>query len=118
MIQIIVIAIISLIAQLFLPWWSLAIVAFAVCFTRSRGAGWAFLEGFAGVALTWFGYALLIHVTTDGIFTGRMGLLLFKADGAGLPILVTTLLGGLVGGFAGMSGYLVRQATGNQAPAH
>jgi hypothetical protein len=118
MIQIIAIAFLSLLAQLFLPWWSLAIVAFGVCFVRSNRAGWAFLQGFAGVALTWMGYALLIHIGTDGIFTGRMGLLLFKTDGAGLPLLVTTLLGGLVSGLAGMSGYLVRQASVNQAAAH
>jgi hypothetical protein len=118
MIQVIAIAILSLLAQLFLPWWSLAVVAFAVCFVRSNGAGRAFLQGFAGAALTWLGYALLVHISTDGIFTGRMGLLLFKTEGAGLPLLVTTLLGGLVGGPAGMSGYLVRQASGNQAAAH
>ncbi|QKZ11490.1 hypothetical protein [Spirosoma sp. KUDC1026] len=118
MIQVIAIALLSLLAQLFLPWWSLAVVAFAVCFARSGGAGWAFLQGLMGVALVWLGYALFIHINTDGIFTGRMGMLLFKADGAGLPLLVTTLLSGLIGGLAGMSGYLVRQASGNQASAH
>ena len=115
MIQIILIAVLSLVAQLVLPWWSLAIVAFAVCFWRGDGAGAAFLYGFVGVALVWLGYALLIHLRTDGIFTGRMGELLFKSNNALLPTLATTILGGLVGGLAGMSGYLVRQAAGNQA---
>lgn len=118
MIQVLAIAILSLLAQLFLPWWSLAIVAFGVCFWRSNGAGRAFVHGFVGVALTWLIYALFIHISTDGIFTSRMGLLLFKTNGAVLPIVVTTFFGGLVGGLAGMSGYLVRQASGNQASAH
>lgn len=114
MIQILLIAILSLLAQLVLPWWSLALVAFLVCFWRGQSVGRSFLYGFLGIALVWLGYALLIHTRTEGIFTGRMGELLFKSHNALLPILVTTLLGGLVGGFSGMTGFLVRQATGNQ----
>lgn len=114
MIQLILIIVISLLAQLVLPWWSLAIVAFLVCFWRSSSAGRAFFYGFAGIALVWGGYALAIHLRTDGIFTGRMGQLLFQTPNAVLPLAVTTLVGGLVGGFAGLSGYFVRQVTGNQ----
>lgn len=114
MFQILLIAVLSLLGGLFLPWWSLAIVAFAVCFWRSAGAGRAFLYGFVGVALVWLAYALLIQFRTDGVFVGRMSELLFKKNTAVLPALVTALLGGLVGGLAGMSGFFVRQATQNQ----
>ena len=115
MIQILLIAVLSLLAQLFLPWWSLAIVAFAVCFWRSEGIGRAFVYGFLGVAFVWLGYALLIHVRTDGIFTGRMGELLFKTNSIAIPMLVTAILGGLVGGLAGLSGYVIREAATNRA---
>jgi hypothetical protein len=114
MIQILVIAIISLLAQLVLPWWSIAIVALAVCYWRSSGVGNAFWYGFTGIALVWLVYALLIHVRTDGIFTGRMSQLLFKTDGSVVLILVSAVLGGLVGGLAGLSGYFIRQALVNQ----
>lgn len=114
MIQIILIAILSLLTQLLLPWWSLAIVAFLVCFWRSSGAIHAFLYGFVGVAVIWLAYALLIHTRTDGIFTARMSSLLFKANNAVMPMVVTVILGGLVGGMAGLSGFFVRQATGNR----
>ncbi|AQG82070.1 hypothetical protein [Spirosoma montaniterrae] len=114
MLQIIIIAILSLLAQLILPWWSLALVAFGVCFWRSTGAGQSFWYGFAGIALVWLLYALLIHLRTDGILTNRMGQLIFKTDGAALPLLVTALLGGLVGGLAGVSGYYVRLIFQNQ----
>lgn len=114
MIQILLIALLSLLAQLVLPWWSLAIVAFGICYWRAGSAGRAFGYGFAGVTLVWLAYALLIHLRTDGVLTGRMGQLLFKADSAALPLLATALLGGLVGGLAGLSGYLVRQAARNQ----
>lgn len=114
MIELILIALISLLAQFFLPWWSLALVAFGVCFLRSPGGGRAFLSGFFGVALVWLVYAFIIHYRTDGVFTGRMSELLFKKNTSVLPLLVTAIIGGLVGGLAGLSGYLVRQATGNQ----
>ncbi|GAB3039485.1 hypothetical protein [Spirosoma pulveris] len=113
MIELILIAILSLLAQLFLPWWSLAVVAFGVCFWRSQRGGSAFFQGFAGVAIVWLGYALLIHTQTDGVFTGRMSELLFKTNTTVLPMLVVTLLSGLVGGFAGLSGFLVKKATAN-----
>ena len=118
MIEILFIAVLSLLAQLFLPWWSLAVVAFLVCFWRSPSAGRAFLQGFAGVALVWLIYAVIIHAQTDGVFTGRMSELLFKTNSAALPLLATAVLGGLVGGLAGLSGYLVKRATGNQSTAN
>lgn len=114
MIQILLIAFGSLLAQLVLPWWSLALAAFAVCFWRSPAAGRAFWYGFAGVALVWLIYALLVHTRTDGIFTGRMSQLLFKTNGSAVLILATAIVGGLVGGLAGLSGYFVRQGLVNQ----
>ncbi|GAB4052344.1 hypothetical protein [Spirosoma litoris] len=114
MIQIILIAVLSLLAQLILPWWSLAIVAFLVCVWRSASAGQAFFAGFYGVALVWLIYAVILHTRTDGVFTGRMSELLFKTNSAILPGLVTAIVGGLVGGLAGLSGYFVKEAIGNE----
>lgn len=113
MIELILIAVISLLAQLVLPWWSLAVVAFLICFLRSPTAGQAFLSGFVGIALVWLVYAFVVHSRTDGVFTGRMSELLFKTNTSALPLLVTALVGGLVGGLAGLSGYFVRQAVRN-----
>lgn len=111
MIQIVFIVLLSALAQLVLPWWSIALVAFGVCFWRSVRGGQAFLCGLLGVALVWLIYALAIHLRTEGVFTGRMGLLLFKSESAALPLLVTVILGGLVGGLSGLTGFLVRRAT-------
>ncbi|GAB4026030.1 hypothetical protein [Spirosoma koreense] len=115
MIQILLIAVLSLLVQLILPWWSLAIVAFLVCLWRSPAAATAFLYGFTGIALVWLGYALLIHLKTAGILTGRMSELIAKTHSDLIPLLITTILGGVVGGLAGLSGFLVRQAFQNQA---
>lgn len=118
MIQILVIAILSLIAQLVLPWWSLAIVTFVVCFWRSSSALTAFVYSFLGIAIVWLGYSLWVYGQTDGVFIMRISQLVFKANNAVLPFVGTTILGGLVGGLAGLSGYFVRQVTGNQSMSH
>ena len=115
MVEIILIAVLSLLAEFVLPWWSLAIVAFVVCFWRSSRAGQSFFAGFYGVALVWLVYAIFLHSRTDGVFVGRMSELLFKTNSAVLPELVTAIVSGLVGGLAGLSGYYVRQATGNSS---
>lgn len=114
MIQITLIALLSLLAQFVFPWWSLALVAFAVCYWSSSSAGRAFWYGFAGVALVWLVYALIAQLKTDGVFIGRMSELLFKTNTTVLLVPVTAFLGGLVGGLAGVSGYFVRQVTRNQ----
>ncbi|MGV3557558.1 hypothetical protein [Larkinella arboricola] len=108
MLPFIVIALLSAVLQFFLPWWSIAAVAFGVCFWRSQ-TGWrAFGNGFLGIAVIWFFYALVIHLQTDGILTARMAGLLLKTHSSIPLLLLTPLIGGLVGGFAGLAGQQVR----------
>ncbi|MFD1143874.1 hypothetical protein ACFQ4C_22305 [Larkinella insperata] len=106
------IALLSAVTQLFLPWWSIAVVAFGVCFWRSP-TGWrAFGNGFLGIAVVWLLYALGIHFQTGGILTARMADLLLKTKSSVPLLLLTPLLGGLVGGFAGLAGQQVRAVVG------
>ncbi|RRB11112.1 hypothetical protein EHT87_26875 [Larkinella knui] len=108
MLPFLVIALLSAVAQLFLPWWVIAPVAFGVCLWRSK-TGWrAFGNGFLGIAVVWFVYALSIHLQTDGILTGRMADLLFKIKAPLVLLLLTPLIGGLVGGLAGLAGQQLR----------
>ncbi|GAB3267766.1 hypothetical protein GCM10027347_36870 [Larkinella harenae] len=108
LLPLLLIALLSALAQLFLPWWVVAVVAFGVCFWRSR-TGWrAFGNGFAGIAVVWFLYALVIHLQTDGILTERMAVLFFKTPSPVFLLALTPLLGGLVGGFAGLAGQQLR----------
>ena len=108
MLPFLLIALLSAVAQLFLPWWSIALVAFGVCFWRSK-TGWrAFGAGFLGIAMVWFVYAFLIHLQTDGILTGRMAELFFKTKTPVFLLLITPLLGGLTGGLAGLAGHQTR----------
>lgn len=101
------ILILSFIAEMFLPWWSIATVAFAVGFVKTA-TGWkSFWAGFLGVGFLWWMTSGTIHIRTNGILTSKVGEMLTLP----LPILViliTGLVGGLVGGLAASSGFHLR----------
>lgn len=102
--------------QLFLPWWVIAVVPFAVCAWRSHHPGTAYAVSLAAVSTVWVAYATFIHTTTQGSMSNRMAELFSLPSGLSLMFAVT-LLSGIVAGFAGMAGYYVRQLFVKQNPA-
>lgn len=101
--QILTVALVCLALQLFLPWWSLAIGAFVVGYLFAMN-GWAsFAAGLLGVGLLWFGMAWYIDYTTQSILTTKVALM-FPTKNVPLLFLATSLIGGLVGGFASLTG--------------
>ncbi len=107
---ILIIAVLSFVAQLLLPWWSLALVAAGTCSWLGQKAGQSFGQAFIGAALVWAGYALLIHFQTAGIMTSRMNQLIFKSGSPAGILLLVPFVAGLVAGLAGLAGYYIRQA--------
>jgi hypothetical protein len=101
--------ILSLVAQVFLPWWIIALLAFGLAFWKGLSARNSFVAGFVGIALGWLGYSLLIHVQNAGILTERIAHVL-PLHNAVLLILITVIIGGLVGGMAALAGYYCRKA--------
>ncbi|OJV13792.1 MAG: hypothetical protein BGO21_07110 [Dyadobacter sp. 50-39] len=101
-----IIAILSAILQIFAPWWVIAIVPFVIVIARpSSGAFWS---GFGGIAVPWLLYGYYQHFISDGALTDRVAKIFMLPNGI-LLLLVTALVGGLVGGFSGLAGYWVRQ---------
>ncbi|MES2734217.1 MAG: hypothetical protein V4714_20890 [Bacteroidota bacterium] len=102
------ILVLSIVAQLFLPWWMIALIPFGLAFWQASASGKAFISGFVGIALGWLGMSLLIHLRTGGILTARVAGI-FSLPNSMLLILATVLIGGLVGGLAALSGYYCRK---------
>lgn len=105
-VQILVILALGYILELFLPWWSVAVAAFAgglMLTTRSN-----FIAGFAGIGLLWLGKALIADLSSDSDLADRVARI-FMLHNSMLLLLVTFLLCGLVGGFAAMSGGALRK---------
>ena len=98
----------SFISGIFLPWWGIAIVAFLVELLINQGAGLSFLAGFLGVLLLWSGLAWWIDMKNNGILSERIAHVLPLGGNSFLLILVTGIVGGLVAGFAAMSGSFLR----------
>ena len=102
------IALLSFILQFFLPWWIIAIVAFGAALWRATNGSTAFWSGFLAIMLVWLLMATFTHIRTDGILTERIAAL-FSLPASFLLIIITAIVGGIVGGMAALSGYYVRQ---------
>lgn len=103
LIQIIITAVVCFMFQKLFPWWSMAIGAFLVGFVFSDSGFISFLAGFIAVSLLWLGLALYIDSSTQSILTDKVSQL-FPLN----LFLLTSIIGGLVGGLASMTGSLLK----------
>jgi len=105
LLQFLSILILAFIFELLLPWWSIAIAAALGGFLFRSNLN--FIMGFLAIAVLWTGKALLIDMTAAVDLGERIAAILTVSK----PILflVTALLGGLVGGFAALTGSLLRE---------
>ncbi len=110
-VAIILTAFLAFISGLFFPWWGIAVASILVAVLVHQKAGKAFLAGFLGVFLLWAALALWIDMKNNGILSKKIALVLPLGGNAILLILVTGLVGGLVAGFAAMSGSFLRSST-------
>lgn len=98
--QIIIIALLGYLFELFLPWWSIAIAAaLGGTFLRSNANFWA---GFLGIGMLWLVAAILMDFTSPSELASKVAPVLMMNKP--LLFLVTAVLGALVGGFASLSG--------------
>jgi hypothetical protein len=94
----------SFILQLFLPWWIIAPAAFALALWKGTSSRQAFWSGFGAIVFLWAATALVIHLRNEGILTAKIAGL-FALPFPALMIVITALVGGLVGGLAALSGF-------------
>jgi hypothetical protein len=104
---IIAIAIVAAVGEFILPWWACAAAAFLVALQAGLTPGRSFVAGFCGIALFWLVAALMHDVTNHHILSRKMAVL-FHLPGYGLFILVTVIVGGLIGGLSAWSGALLK----------
>lgn len=113
--KVVLIAGTSYVAELFLPWWSIAICAFVVnLLIPTRGFN-AFLSGFLGVGLLWLLFAWLIDWNTDSLLSAKVAEIMFL-NNALLLVAASGLVGGVVGGLAALTGSLFRNLRHSEEP--
>jgi len=89
--------------QYLLPWWTMAIGAFAVAYFIGKKGFSSFLAGFVAIGMLWFVMAFTIDAITHSGLAQKISQL--------LPLnafLMTALIGGLIGGFAALSGSMLK----------
>ncbi len=100
-------AVFSFAACLYLPWYSIAIAAFIVALVVPQSAGRAYLSGFFALFILWAGLSFWINNANQGILAHRISLLVIKSDNSFLLIVTTGLIGAVVAGFAALSASLL-----------
>jgi hypothetical protein len=107
-------ALLSFVMGLFLPWWSIAFAAFFVSLLIRQKPAMSFLSGFLGVFLLWEVLAWWIDNRNDSILSQKIAQIIPLGGSPILLILLTSVTGALVGGFAAISGSFLQK--GNTPP--
>ena len=100
--------ILTLMMGYFFEWWTVAIAAFIGGAIFGKSSGETFVKGMIAVIIVWLLMVCYYHFSTQGILSNKIAQILPMGGNAGILILVTVLIGGLVGGLGAMSGFLVR----------
>lgn len=105
------------VAQLFFPWWTVAIVAALVAFVVNSHPAAAYAGGFFAISVLWVGYAALIDFQTQAILTPTIVELLHLPSTSHLFAL-TSFIGGTTGGMGAVTGNLFRKIFVKERPKY
>jgi hypothetical protein len=101
--------IVSFAAGMYLPFWSVALVSFGVAAFIYQKPGMAWLTGFVSILIFWGLLAFWIDAQNDSILSTRMASLFPLGGSSGLLILITAVVGAIIGGLAALSGSFLRK---------
>jgi hypothetical protein len=103
------IALLSFVLGLFLPWWTIAIAAFAVSALIPQRPIPAFFSGFAALFLLWGLLALVADLRNESILSARVAAVLPLGGSSVAILLVTAFVGALVGGGGSLTAAFCRK---------
>ena len=102
-------ALLSFIAGIYVPlWWFFAVVALLVALLIHQRGAKAFFAGFLGLFVLWFVLSYWADNGNGGVLSGKIASLLPLGGSPWTLIIVTAIIGGLVAGFAALSGSFLR----------
>jgi hypothetical protein len=102
-------ALLAFAGGLFFDWWIIAITSFIVGVLIQQRAFIAFIAGFIGVAALWGGLAFYIDMQNHHLLASKIASVLPLHGSAVVLIMVTSFIGGLVSGFAALTGSFLRE---------
>ena len=107
-IQFVAIIFFSHLIAIFMPWYCIALSSFAMGYFLKSNAN--FLAGFLGIAVLWIFNAWLAESSSTVDLADRVATL-FSLKHTELLYAVMAFIGGLVGGFAALTGSLLKKPT-------
>lgn len=107
-VSILLIALLSYAAGLYLPWYSIAIAAFVVAALVPQKPWVSFVAGFVAVFLLWGGLSAVISNANEHVLAQKLSQLILKTNSPALLIVLTACIGGLVAGMGALTGSFVR----------
>lgn len=98
-----IILILSFVAQMFLPWWIVAVICFIACFIMVDSLLAAYAGCMGAISSLWYGGAVIADLHFDMPMSSLLGSL-FGNISPSLIYLLTSMVGGIVAGLSGMMG--------------
>lgn len=108
-VSLLLIALLSFVVCLYMPWWSIAIVAFVVAAIVPQKPLASFFSGFLALFILWLGLTAWISSANGNVFAHKISMLILKMDNILVLMLVTAFIGALVAGFGALTGSFVRR---------
>ena len=104
-------ALLSFIAGIYISyWWFFAVVAFLVAALIHQKGYKAFFAAFLALFILWFVLAFWMDFVNEGVLSVKIASILPLGGSKWLLMLVTAFIGGLVAGFAALSGSYLRSS--------
>jgi len=109
-VSLILIALLSVAVGLYLPWWSISIVAFVVTALIPQKPFKSFLTGFISLFILWSCLSFYISFNNNHLLAHKVSMIILQDDNPYLLILATALIGAIVAGFGALTGSYVRKS--------
>ena len=105
-------ALLSFIAGIYISyWWFFAVVAFLVAALIHQKGFKAFFAGFLALFVLWFVLAFWMDLANEGVLSVKIASILQLGESKWMLMIITAFIGGLVAGFAALSGSYLRSTS-------
>src|ERR1700737_3385286 len=102
-------ALLSFVICLYMDWWAIALAAFIVAVLIHQKPVKSFWTGFIALLFLWGGLSWWIDIKNEHVLSHKLAAVLPFGGSVFVMILVTSLIGALVAGFASMAGSYLRE---------
>lgn len=93
-----------------LPWWSFVVTNFIIAIALNQKPGKSFLSGALGIGLLWLTLALVIDNQNNHILSVKVANILPLKGSYIALIIITSVVGFLLGGLSSLTGSFVRKS--------